>query len=1112
MAGDNEDRIAAALEGLARQIGELQERMSQLEARVLKGESPKAPEVAPIEVVSKPPVSVTPVEIAVPHLEVPKEVAKPETAAAQASAHVNPLPPLSVEEEIATRQAQAAAQAKAEMQIPAPAVEKPKQMHPVQPIRPVSSRAADFVARQQEVAAASYVADASATNYQQRPEPEPAKERLEYSPPAEYRKPPEPKNQRTLEQALGKNWAAWIGGVVVVLGMLFFLKYAWDQGWVQLTPAMRIGAGVLVGMIFCAVGEWMHFKKIPVLAATMHGVGLATVMGSMFAANALFKEPVLSTNAAFIGVVITGIVGIALSMHIRQMTLTIIALVGMYIAPAILSTGKDSSLPFMCFLCVIGLLGVAVSILKQRWIAVRWVTWAGTWIWTLAWTLAPQIKVQDHVTLGLVAPSIFLLMFLIETVVRVRGARKEERRTDFAAPDGQGALSLFLDTGAALAVEWIFFSRAQLPNLFVLPLVLAVLNLLMYFATPAKLVRVMGMMLACGLTTLAAPLYFSLESITLAWAVMSLVVAVYAMTTGHVAARIWSVALYFLVVARVVGFDSMNDRLNSTLGMLGRAEVTWWSIMAWGTAVFGVVLARMQSAALAKSLRSQDKSPRSWALADALEGAPRVTSAVAVLVFCVVAVRLMLKGPEITLGHAFILAAFGCLARDIFARWAATAVLVIASAFILGEQWRHADMQLPVVMLGKFPVTRWLILAWSAGLLAIGFGGMARMLSAIGKVPENAIGNEYRIWQRVAGAIGVAVLAAIGLRLMEMCPEATLAHALALAALGCLSRDVIARWAGTGLLALTAFYILGALWRRPDMQEQLLVIGNFVITRWIFLAWGSSFLALIFATLARLRTRGMENGLKETNAYAATAIFLIASAMHFVSLERFDPFSAVTLAGACWTIGMLVLSMLFKDAVYKNQVMVLTLICLAKWALLDGLLGSAAYKGAPVTPVIHLFSLSGVLIAAAVIFVQLPTTITRDNAISIKSWVVGSMGFLWLNLEALRVVDFMLKGASSMLGTPWIVKNVTLSVLWATVGFTCIVWGFAKRHASVRWAGLILLGITVTKVLLIDMANVKTVLRILSFVVTGLLLLGVSFIYHKASSKSNSQADAPENL
>ena len=48
-----------------------------------------------------------------------------------------------------------------------------------------------------------------------------------------------------------------------------------------------------------------------------------------------------------------------------------------------------------------------------------------------------------------------------------------------------------------------------------------------------------------------------------------------------------------------------------------------------------------------------------------------------------------------------------------------------------------------------------------------------------------------------------------------------------------------------------------------------------------------------------------------------------------------------------------------------------------------------------------------------------------------------------------------------------------------------------------RYAALALFGLTVFKVFLVDMAAVKTVYRILSFLVLGVVLLLVSLLYQK---------------
>ena len=72
---------------------------------------------------------------------------------------------------------------------------------------------------------------------------------------------------------------------------------------------------------------------------------------------------------------------------------------------------------------------------------------------------------------------------------------------------------------------------------------------------------------------------------------------------------------------------------------------------------------------------------------------------------------------------------------------------------------------------------------------------------------------------------------------------------------------------------------------------------------------------------------------------------------------------------------------------------------------------------------------------------------------------------------------------------------VSLSVLWGGAGLALVLVGLARAAPHLRHLGLALLGLTVVKVFLFDLASAPTVLRIVAFLVTGLALLGGSWLY-----------------
>jgi uncharacterized membrane protein len=84
-------------------------------------------------------------------------------------------------------------------------------------------------------------------------------------------------------------------------------------------------------------------------------------------------------------------------------------------------------------------------------------------------------------------------------------------------------------------------------------------------------------------------------------------------------------------------------------------------------------------------------------------------------------------------------------------------------------------------------------------------------------------------------------------------------------------------------------------------------------------------------------------------------------------------------------------------------------------------------------------------------------------------------------------------------GVGW-TTQVGLSVLWTLYAAMALGWGFIRSRAAVRYAALALLGLTVFKVFYVDLSAVRTVYRIVSFLVLGVVLLGVSVLYQKARS------------
>jgi len=57
--------------------------------------------------------------------------------------------------------------------------------------------------------------------------------------------------------------------------------------------------------------------------------------------------------------------------------------------------------------------------------------------------------------------------------------------------------------------------------------------------------------------------------------------------------------------------------------------------------------------------------------------------------------------------------------------------------------------------------------------------------------------------------------------------------------------------------------------------------------------------------------------------------------------------------------------------------------------------------------------------------------------------------------------------------------------------------GFWRRSAFVRWQSLVLIALTIVKVFVYDVSELDRGYRIVSFIVLGVLLLAISFVYQR---------------
>ncbi|HEY3104580.1 MAG TPA: DUF2339 domain-containing protein [Pyrinomonadaceae bacterium] len=161
----------------------------------------------------------------------------------------------------------------------------------------------------------------------------------------------------------------------------------------------------------------------------------------------------------------------------------------------------------------------------------------------------------------------------------------------------------------------------------------------------------------------------------------------------------------------------------------------------------------------------------------------------------------------------------------------------------------------------------------------------------------------------------------------------------------------------------------------------------------------------------------------------------------------------------------------------------------------------------PFTPVANKYFLSslfvtGCLFAAALVYEKLGERKKIAARVFQLVLLIAALITLWFLMTIETHTYFAMRAALQKTAEDyqherWL-GQMALSVLWSIYAAVLAAVGFARRAPAIRWAALSLFALTVIKVMLIDIAVLKQLYRIIAFLVLGLLLLVVTWGYHKA--------------
>jgi uncharacterized membrane protein len=194
--------------------------------------------------------------------------------------------------------------------------------------------------------------------------------------------PPPARPKINWEQFMGVKGFAWIGGLALFLGVVFFIKYSFDNN--LISPQLRMAIGFLAGFGLLVGGVVMSRKDFPALSQTLCATGVVILYAVTFACHALYHFEFFGPIPTFLLMSLITLTAFLLAARLDALVVAILGMLGGFLTPVLLSTGQDNPLGLFGYIAILDL-GLIVVALNRRWHFLTALAALGTALMQIGW-------------------------------------------------------------------------------------------------------------------------------------------------------------------------------------------------------------------------------------------------------------------------------------------------------------------------------------------------------------------------------------------------------------------------------------------------------------------------------------------------------------------------------------------------------------------------------------------------------------------------------------------------------------------------------------------------------------------------------------------------------
>jgi uncharacterized membrane protein len=216
-----------------------------------------------------------------------------------------------------------------------------------------------------------------------------------------------------LESRIGSHWLNRIGIAALLIGISYFLKFAFDNNWIG--PAGRVSIGLLAGIAMVAWSERFRTKGYYAFSYSLKAVGIGVMYLSLWAAFQVYS--LIPSSVAFAMMLTVTAATAVMAWAQDAQILAAFALTGGFSTPLLLSTGQNREVALFAYVAILDL-ATLVLVRFKPWRRLLVMSYAGTLLLYVGWYSSFYNRSQLNLTLAFA--TLFFAIFAIAPLITLQ--------------------------------------------------------------------------------------------------------------------------------------------------------------------------------------------------------------------------------------------------------------------------------------------------------------------------------------------------------------------------------------------------------------------------------------------------------------------------------------------------------------------------------------------------------------------------------------------------------------------------------------------------------------------------------------------------------------------